>query len=133
MLEIRDARGRIREDLSEEALSLGIRNADRDLVIGSLNEMVLRRTDGAGAELIFHRAKDGRYMITHVDADGLGRTAVADGDPEETVKIGIGGEFEDWPGDHFIEPYLAVAVAERFMLDGGLDPTVEWRPSTAHL
>jgi hypothetical protein len=132
MLEIRDAGGRIRTDLSKEALALGIRRCDPELVAGSLNEMVLR-WNGTEARLIFHYSSDGRYMITHVDADGLGRTAIADGDPEETVTIGIGGEPEDWPGDHFIEPYLAVALAERFMRNGGRDPSVEWRPSTAHL
>jgi hypothetical protein len=133
MLEIRDARGRIRTDLTPEALSRGIALSDPELVAGSLNELVLRWKGDSPARLIFHRAEDGRYMVTHVDADGVGLTGIADGDPEETVTIGIGGEPEDWPGDQFIEPYVAAALAERFTVDGGLDPCVEWRASTAHL
>ncbi len=133
MLEIRDANGRIRTDLSREAVWRGIDEGDPELVAGSLNELALRWGKGPDARLILHHAKDGRYMVTHVDGYGRGLTAIADGDPEETVRIGIAGEWEEWPGDHFIEPYVAVMVAQRFMLDGGLDPSVEWRPSTAHL
>jgi len=133
MLEIRDAFGRIRSDLSKEQLSRGILHSDPDIVAGSLNELVLRWKDGTPTRLIFHHAKDGRYMVTHVDADGLGRTGIADGDPQEVVRIGIAGEWEEWPGDHFIEPYVAAALAERFMVDGGRDPSVVWRLSTAHL
>jgi hypothetical protein len=131
MLEIRDGRGRIRTDIDEEELLLGIRRGDPDLVVGTLNEMVLSAQNGA--RLIFHHAKDGRYMVTHVDAGGTGRTAIADGDPQEIVTIGIGGEPEKWPGDHFVSPWLAVAATERFMYDGGRDPTFEWRASSAHM
>ena len=132
-MEIRDGRGRVRHDLDDEALIDAIRRVDPTLVAGSLNEMVLSRAEPEWAQLVFHHAPDGRYMVTHVDAQRQGRTAIADGDPVELVVIGIGGELETWPGDHFVDPLTAGALAEGFAVDGGRHPCVEWRPSTAHL
>jgi hypothetical protein len=45
----------------------------------------------------------------------------------------IGGEVEQWPGDHIIEPLVAATLSERFAVDGGRDPSVEWLPSAARL
>jgi hypothetical protein len=129
---IRDGNGEIREDLDDVALIDSIRRVEESLVRGELNEMVLSRTEPERARLIYHCAPDGRYMVTHVDAQRRGLTAIADGDRREKVKIGIGGEYEVWPGDHFIDSLTAGALAGRFLLDGGLSPCVEWRPSTAH-
>lgn len=130
MLEIRDANARLRTDLTDNALIDAIKRVDPDLVAGSLNELVLRRD---GLELVCHLSEDGRYMLTHVDADNVGRTAIADGDPAEKVTIVIGGQPEEWPGDHFLPPYLAAGLAARFVLDGEREETVDWRKSTAHL
>lgn len=132
MLTIRDGHGELREDLDEAELLNAIRVEDSDLVGGSLNELVLERADGTGTRLIFHHSSDGRYMVTHVDASGQGHTAIADGDPHETVRIGIAGDWEEWPGDHFVKPWIAVALAECFLVNFGRDRSVEWRASSAH-
>lgn len=133
MLEVRDARGRIRIDLDADSLLRGIKRNDPTLVGSSLSEVVLCFTGSAAAKLVYRLSDDGRYMVTHIDADGVGRTAIDDGDPREKATVLIAGEPKTRPGDHFVLPAIAAALAQAFMIDGGQDPCVEWRRSTAHL
>jgi hypothetical protein len=130
---IRDGRGQIRHDLDPKALIKAVRSVDPSVVAGSLNELVLSRSDPEFSQLIFHRAPDRRYMVTHVDSTGRGRTAIADGHPSELVTLTIEGEPEVWAGDYFVDSVTAGALAETFIVNGGRDPCVEWRPSTGHL
>jgi hypothetical protein len=123
----------MRDDLDDGALVDAIRRGDPSVVAGSLNELVLSRGEPECAYLIFHQAPNGQYMVTHVDAQQQGLTAVADGDPAKLVEISIEGEPETWPGDHFVDSLTAGALAETFIVNGGRDPCVEWRPSTAHV
>jgi hypothetical protein len=132
-LEIRDARGCIRTDFDENSLVQGIKRKDPNLVGSSLSEMVLRWIGSPTAKLVYRLSDDGRYMVTHIDADGIGRTAIADGNPREKVTIAVAGEPKTRSGDHFVLPAIAAALAERFLVNGGQDPCVEWRRSTAHL
>lgn len=119
-----------------EAELLGLlRICDANLVAGALNEMVITFKASPEAQLVFHFAEaERKYMITHVDVDGRGMTAIDEEvNGAETIELYIAAELEWWPARNFVPPWLACGIVEKFLHDGGRSVTVEWMPSTAHI
>lgn len=130
MWEFRDGWGRDYTDVPEAKLLAAVKRVDRHLLAGASNESVATwHGDDGDARLILHLADDDRYMAIYIDPIGRELTAMADGDPARRVGIVVRGERRIYPADHFIEPPIAAAVVEHFVYDGGLDPSVNWRPA----